>query len=302
MKRENGKKKMTKMERREMVAGYCFISPWLIGLFVFTLYPLLSSLVYSFTNYSMKENFNFIGLTNYKIMFTSDHAFYQSILNSLWYTAVNTPLSLICGFGVGLLMNAKVKGIKVFRAIFYLPCVISGVATAAVWGWMFQTKYGLINQVLSYVGIQGPAWLTDPAWSKSALVIMGLWGCGGGMMMYLAGLKGISISYYEAAELDGANVWWKFWKITLPMMSPLLFYNLLTGFIGGVQVFTNAFLLTGAGTDGATNFYVYNMYTMALTNKRMGYACAMGWILLVVTMSLSLLIWKKAGKKVFYQS
>lgn len=291
---------MSRMKRKEAIAGYLFASPWLIGLFTFTLYPLLSSLVYSFTNYSMKAGFKFIGLTNFKVMFTSDPAFYRSILNSLWYTVVSTPLSLLCGFGVGLLMNANVKGIKGFRVLYYLPCVISSVATSLVWGWMFQTKYGLLNQLLATIGIQGPAWLTDPAWSKTALVIMSLWGCGGSMMMYLSGLKGISRTYYEAAEIDGANAWHKFRKITIPMMSPLLFYNLLTGFIGGIQVFQNAYLLTGAGMDNSTNFYVYNMYTMAMTNHRMGYACAMGWLLLIVTMSLSLLIWKKVGKRVFY--
>ena len=302
MKKGIRKAGLSKMQKREAITGYLFASPWLIGLFVFTLYPLLSSLVYSFTNYSMGKDFDFIGWTNFKIMFTSDHGFFQSIWNSVWYTLVSTPLNLICGFGVGLLMNSKVKGIKVFRCIYYLPCVISVVATTMVWSWMFQTKYGLLNQLLAYIGVQGPAWLTDPAWSKTALVIMGLWNCGGGMMMYLAGLKGISSTYYEAAEIDGANAWWKFWKITLPMISPLLFYNLLTGFIGGIQVFTNAFLLTGAGTDNSTNFYVYNMYTMAMNNRRMGYACAMGWILLIVTMSLSLLIWRKVGSRVYYES
>lgn len=283
------------------IKGYLFASPWIIGFFAFTLYPLASSLYYAFTNYNMGPNYSWVGLDNFKIMFTSDTTFYQSIRNSLIYTVIMTPFGLIIGFGVGLLMNVKVKGIKLFRTVYYLPCVISSVAVAQMWNWMFQKKFGIINQALAVIGVEGPNWLGDALWSKIALVIMALWGCGGGMMMYIAALKGVPEACYEAARIDGAGVFRRFWKITVPHVSPILFYNFLTGFIGNTQIFANAMLLTGQSADGGTNFYVYNLYTMAMVNHRMGYACAMGWLLMVLVLALSLLIFKFVGSKIYYE-
>lgn len=293
---------MTKRRRKEERIGYLFASPWLIGLFAFTAYPLLSSLYYSFTNYSMSNKFKWIGLTNYKVMFTADPAVGQTLINSLIYALIMTPFGIIVGFFIGFLVHQNLRGIKLFRVIFYLPCVISSVATSMVWTWMFQKRYGIFNQALGAIGIDGPAWMTDPFWSKIALVIMSLWGAGSGMIMYLAALKSVSPSLYEAAQLDGAGAFRRFFQITIPMVSPILFYNLLTGFIGNVQIFGNAYLLIGNGNDPTRSYYVYYLYTMAMENRRMGYACAMGWILAIVVFALSMTIFKIVGTKVYYTS
>lgn len=296
------KKGLSKMQKKEERAGYLFAAPWLIGFFVFTLYPLVSSLIYSFTNYSLKDGWKFIGLTNYRILFTQDSLFYKSVTNTLFYAVWYLPLNLFVGFGIALLMNMKVKGIRGYRTMYNLPTMISGVATAMVWGFMFQSRHGIINQSLGAVGIQGPAWLSDPIWSKIALVIMSLWGAGGSMLIYLAGLNAIPKTYYEAAEIDGARTLRKFWHITIPLLSPTLFLQLITGIIGVLQVFSQALLLTGEGTDNSTVFYVYNMYNRAFTDRRMGYACAMGWILFVFTLIITVIVFRFAGSKVYYET
>ena len=296
------KKGLSKMQKKEERAGYLFAAPWLIGFFVFTLYPLISSLIYSFTNYSLKSGWKFIGLTNYQILFTQDSLFYKSVINTLFYAVWYLPLNLIIGFGIALLMNMKVKGIRGYRTMYNLPTMISGVATAMVWGFMFQSRHGIINQALGAVGIQGPAWLADPTWSKIALVIMSLWGAGGSMLIYLAGLNAIPQTYYEAAEIDGARTLRKFWQITIPLVSPTLFLQLITGIIGVLQVFSQALLLTGEGTDNSTVFYVYNMYNRAFTDRRMGYACAMGWILFVFTLIITVVVFRFVGSKVYYET
>lgn len=301
MKTKQKKGKLSKMKKREAVQGYLFASPWIIGFFAFTIYPLVSSFYYSFTNYSMGSDYSFIGLDNYIIMFTSDSGFYSSIVNSLVYAVAMTPIGLLMGFTVGLLMNMDVKGITAFRALYYLPCVISAVATAQVWGFMFNKRYGLVNQMLAYFGVEGLNWLEDPVYSKAAMIIMALWGCGGGMMMYIAALKGVPDACYEAARIDGAGPLRRFWKITIPHVAPILFYNLLTSFIGNTQVFASAMLLTGQSSDATNNYYVYNLYTMAIKNHRMGYSCAMGWLLMVVVFTLSILMFKFVGSKIYYE-
>lgn len=299
---ERKKKGLSKMQKKEERTGYLFAAPWLIGFFVFTLYPLISSLIYSFSNYSLKSGWKFIGLTNYKILITQDALFYKSITNTLFYAVWYLPLNLLIGFGVALLMNMKVRGIKVYRTLYNLPTMVSGVATAIVWGFMFQSKHGIINQMLSSIGIQGPAWLSDPIWSKIALVIMSLSGAGGSMLIYLAGLNAIPPTYYEAAEIDGARTFRKFWHITIPMVSPTLFLQLITGIIGVLQVFSQALLLTGEGTDNSTVFYVYNMYNRAFTDRRMGYACAMGWLLLIFSLIITVIVFRFVGSKVYYET
>lgn len=294
--------KMSKMRRHEALVGYLFASPWLIGTAVFLLYPFLSSLWYSFTNYSMSADYKFIGLKNYIVLFTRDKLFLTTVKNTLFYAVISVPLNLVVGFGIALLMNQKIRGIKLIRTIYNLPCQVSGVATAFLWQMLLQSNTGIINQILGLLGIPGPAWLTDAAWQKPALILMNAWTAGGGMLIYLAALKGVPKTYYEAAEIDGASSFRKLISITLPIVSPTLFYNLITGMIGAMQVFMSAKLLVGNGSNNSTLFYVSHLYNMAFSNYRMGYSCAMAWVLLVATLLLTLFVFKVVGSKVYYES
>lgn len=263
---------------------------------------MLSSLYYSFTNYSMGPTHKWIGFRNFFIMFNNDSLFYKTVYNTLYYALISVPLNLVLGVGVALLMNQKIRGIRLIRTIYYLPNVVSGVAIAFLWQMLLQSNNGIINQGLALLGIKGPAWLSDAAWQKPALILTNCWNAGGAMVIYLASLKGVPTVYYEAAEIDGANSWVKLTRITLPMISPSIFYNLVMGVIGALQVFTNAKLMTGSGTENATTFYCLALYNNAFVNYRMGYACAMAWVLLITTLILTLLVFKVFGNKVYYET
>lgn len=293
------RKKMSSMQKREAVHGYLFAAPWLIGFFVFSLYPMLSSLYYSFTNYSFSNNYKWIGLTNYKIFFTSDYLIPISVKNTLYYALLSVPLSMVLGIAIAMLMNQKVRFIKLFRTIFYLPNVVSIIAVAMLWNFIFQGD-GLLNAILEQIGIEGPHWLTDPNVSKISLIIMNCWFAGGTMIIYLAGLQGIPQTLYEAAEIDGAGPLRKFFSITLPMLSPSIFYNLIMGIIGALQTFSAALVMTDGGPAYSTTFYVLTLYRRAFEDTRMGYASAMAWILMIVTLILTMLVFRIAGKKVYY--
>lgn len=294
--------KLSKLRRHEALMGVLFASPWLIGLVVLLLYPFFSSLYYSFTNYSMGPSTKWLGLKNYEVIFTRDTLVGKTVLNTLFYACISVPLNMAIGFGIALLMNREIRGIKLIRTVFNLPNQVSGVAVAFLWQMLLQSNTGIINQMLAMFGIQGPAWLTDPNWQKPALILMNAWGAGASMMIYLAALKGVPRTYYEAADIDGASPWKKLTSITIPMVSPTLFYNLITGLIGAMQVFMNAKLMTGAGTNNATTFYVLYLYDTAFTNHRMGYACAMAWLLLLATLLITLLTFKVIGSKVYYET
>ncbi len=296
------RRKMSGKEKKEALTGYLFALPWLIGFFVFTLYPLLSSLYYSFTNYAMKSNWKWVGLTNYKILFTRDTFFWQTIGNTFYYALFYVPLNLILGLLIAMLMNQKMRGIRLFRTVFYMPNVISIVASCLLWTWMLQSKYGIINQALGMIGIEGPAWLADPAWSKPALILMSCWNAGSSMIIYLAGLQGIPGVYYEASRIDGAGTLKQFWNITLPMLSPTIFLNLINGIINALQIFIPALMITEGGPSNSTSFYVYEMYNYAFSDRRMGYASAMGWVMLLFTLFITLIVFKVVGPRVYYET
>ena len=202
---------------------------------------------------------------------------------------------------IALLLNRKVRGMRFFRTIFYLPTVVSSVAVSLLWMWILEPNFGLLNTFLGRIGIIGPGWLTDPAWSKNSLILMSLWSVGGGMLIYLAALQDVPESLYEAATIDGAGAFKKFFKITLPMITPTLFYNLITGVIGGLQVFSQAFIMTNGGPSYSTYFYGYHLYNKAFSEYQMGYASALAWVLLVMTLLLSLIIFKTSDKWVYYE-
>ena len=298
---QDKKRRGTKMKSRENLIGYLFASPWLLGFFIFTLYPMCSSLYYSFTNYNTLKMPTWIGIRNYIVMFTSDPLFWKSIWNTFYYAGLSVPLGIVMGVLIAILLNQKVKGMRFFRTIFYLPTVVSSVAVSLLWMWILEPNFGLLNTFLGHLGIIGPGWLTDPAWSKNSLILMSLWSVGGGMLIYLAALQDVPESLYEAATIDGAGTLKKFFKITLPMITPTLFYNLITGVIGGLQVFSQAFIMTNGGPSYSTYFYGYHLYNKAFSEYQMGYASALAWVLLVMTLLLSLIIFRTSNKWVYYE-
>lgn len=294
------KKSINQMRRQEALCGYLFALPWLIGLFVFTLYPILSSLYYSFTNYNFSPNFKWIGLTNYMILFTRDHLIPVSAYNTLYFALFSVPLNMCIGILIAAMMNRKIRGIRIMRTIYYLPNVVSIVAVSMLWCFIFQGN-GVLNMLLELLGIQGPNWLSDPEWSKPALVLMNCWNAGSTMIINLAGLQGISKAYYEAADVDGASAPRKFFSITLPLLSPSIFYNLIIGIIGALQTFSTALVMTDGGPVHSTTFYVLTLYRKAFEDMRMGYASAMAWVLLIVTLALTMVVFYLGNKKVHYE-
>lgn len=295
------KKKMSKAKKRAALCGYLFAAPWIIGFLAFTLYPMLSSLYYSFTNYNLANQADWIGLTNYEIIFTTDKLIPIAVYNTLYYAILSVPLTLIIGLSIAMLLNQKVKGIGLIRTIYYLPNVISVVATTMLWQFIFQNN-GLLNSFLSLFGIDGPGWLTDPSVSKITLVLMDTWNAGGAMIIYLAGLQGIPRRYYEAADIDGAGSIRKFFSITLPLLMPSILFNLIMGIIGSLQTFSQSFIMTNGGPANSTMFYMLALYKRAFSDMQMGYACAMAWVFLIPTVLMTLLVFKMLGSKVHYET
>lgn len=289
------------MRQREAIDGYICALPGILGLLIFTIGPIIASFYISFTRWDMLRTPKWRGLYNYTRLLTNDPLFWQSLKVTAIYAAVTVPLALVLSLAVAVLMNQKVKGISVFRTIYYLPSVVTGVSVSILWIWIFSPEFGLFNWFLSLFGIKGPAWLADPFWALPALMIMAMWGIGGGMIVYLAGLQSIPTQLYEAAQIDGATAWQRFRKITIPMLSPVIFFNLIMGIIGSFQVFTQGYVMTSGGPANATLFYVLYLYYKAFQDLRMGYAAAMAWILFVIVLALTLVVFKTSGKWVYYE-
>ncbi len=288
------------MTRREALECYLFISPVCIGLLVFTLGPILASLYFSFTEYNIIRAPKWVGLGKFHDLI-QDELFWQSLKVTSLYVVMHLPISLVLALGIALLMNQKVRGIIFFRTVYYLPSVVSGVAVALLWMWIFNPEFGILNTLLALVNIQGPAWLFDEHWSLPAIALMSLWGVGGSMLIYLAGLQGIPSELYEAAEIDGASRWRRFWFITLPLLSTVILFNLVMGLIASFQEFTPAYVMTSGGPNFSTLFYNYYLYENAFEYLYMGYASAMAWVLLVIVLILTLLVFKSSPMWVFYQ-
>nr|WP_234396908.1 sugar ABC transporter permease [Bacillus massiliglaciei] len=283
--------------------GYLFISPWLLGLVFLTAGPLCFSLAVSFTDYNITSQMNFVGFENYKHMFTVDQLFWTSLWNTLYFVLFSVPLTTAGAIFVAVLLHQKIPGMKLFRTIYYLPAVLSGVAVYFLWMQMLSPTSGLVNTALAWFGIQGPAWLFDPEWTKPALILMKLWSVGGGMLLYLARMQSISGELYEAADLDGANVFQKFFRITLPMITPIIFFDIITSTIGAFQIFQEAYVMTQNGDGGPSNsllFYNLHMWNNAFEVFNMGYASAMAWFLFVIILLLTVFNMKFSKKWVHY--
>jgi multiple sugar transport system permease protein len=297
---------MTTREKHNLRHGLAFCALWFIGFGVFTAYPVLASLYYSFCDYSVLQTPLWTGLDNYQRMST-DVVFWISLKNTLVFAALSLPLGMIVSLLLALLLNTEVRGIPVFRTIFYLPSVVPIVASALLWLWIFNGQFGILNwalrPVLGLFGATPPTWFADPAWAKPALALMSLWGIGNSMVIYLSGLQNVPQELYESAEIDGANWWRRIWHVTLPMISPVIYFNLIMGIIGALQTFTTVFVMTG-NADGnparSTLLYALYLFSTAFYDLRMGYASAMAWLLFVLIVALTLAATKLTEKRIHY--
>ncbi len=289
------------LRAREEVEFYVAIAPWLIGFILFTGGPIVFSIAMSLTNWTGLTQRAWVGLSNYQQLFFSDPLFWIVLRNTFYYCIASVALGTVGALLAAMLINQKVPGVNVFRTLFYLPSVTSGVAIAIMWIWMFNPQVGMINFVLRQFGIQGPLWLASQQWAMPALIIMSLWGIGGNMIILLAGLQGVPDQLYEAARMDGANRWHEFRHVTLPMISPVLFFVIVISVIGSFQIFDNVYVMTQGGPGTATLVYVFHLYRNAFQYQKMGYASAMAWILSVIILVLTWLQIKASTAWVYYE-
>jgi multiple sugar transport system permease protein len=287
---------------REAIEGYLFISPWLIGFLVLTAGPMLAAFVLSFTNYDVVSTLNFVGLQNFGDILTTDQMFPIALRVTTIYVLVSVPVGIALSFAIALLLNQPIAGQRFLRTVYYLPSLVSGVAVSILWIWIFQPDFGVLNTFLKFLGIQGPKWLFSEQWALPALILMSFWSVGGPLFIYLAALQAIPTNLYRAASVDGANWWMRFRYITVPMMTPILFFNLVMGIIGSFQTFTAAYVMTQGGPNHATLFYILYLYQNAFQYLKMGYAAALALILFAIIMFFTLLVFRSSAAWVYYES
>ena len=290
------------MTMRQNALGYAFISPWLLGFIIFKVFPFAASIYLSFCRYNVISAPIWVGWANYDELFNNDPRFWVSLLNTFHYAIVAVPLCIAAAFGLALLLNVEVRGIAVYRTVFFLPYIVPTVATSVVFMWILNPQIGLINGILRYCGVIGPAWLMDPAWAMRSLIFMSLWGIGGSVIIYLAGLKDIPLSLYEAATCDGAGVFGRAWHITLPMMTPVIFFNLIMGVIGAFEYFTQAYIMTQGEPGDSTLFYSLYLFYRAWRYLDMGYASAMAWVLFFLVTLVTAVLFKTQRRWVHYEN
>jgi multiple sugar transport system permease protein len=305
-------RKLTREERRNLRTGLLFISPWLIGFACFTLYPMLASLYYSFTDFKVLDTPQWVGLNNYIAMF-KDPLFWKSLVNTFYLTLIGAPLSVIVALGVALLLNIKgVRGIGIYRTVFFMPVIFPAVAGAILWIWLLNPSYGLVNQLLALAHIKGPGWFYDANWAKNGIILITVWAAGDVIIIYLGALQGVSRSLYEAAEIDGAGRWTRFWNVTVPMISPAILFNLITQGISAFQSFTQAYIVSSAtsnsgsaaaigGTQNSLLFYGLNLYNNAFRYFHMGYASALAWFLLILILIATFGLFRLSRGRVYYE-
>ena len=287
-------------QRKEGIAGYLFAAPWLIGMSVFLLYPLLASIYYSFCEYSVLKPPIFVGFENYTDLM-QDEVFWKVVTNTAIYAVISLPIGMVVALSLALLLNSKVKGMAFYRTIFFLPSLVPMVSLAVLWLWLLNGEHGILNEVLKMIGIKGPNWLGDPVWAKPALVVLGAWGAGNAMLIYLASLQDVPTSLIEAAELDGANGWQKTRNVTIPMISPVILFNMIMGIIGTLQVFAVPYVMVPDGSpERSTYFYSMYLFDNAFKFNKMGYASAMGWIMFVIILVLTSTAYRFSEKHVHY--
>ena len=294
---------MTKLFNKKNLTIFAFTSPWIIGFLSFGIYPIIISFYYSLCQYDVLREPMFIGLENYRTIFYEDAYFWKTIWNTLYYTIFRVPINIFLSLLIAILLNRTLKASGLIRATFFLPSLISGVALSVIWIWIFNPQIGLLNTILAFFGLKGPLWLQDENWSKLSLVIMSTWSIGGGrMLVFLAALQNVNPNLYEALKLDGGNDLQCFWHITLPLISPVIFLWSVIEVIASMQIFTEAFIMTKGGPLESTLFYHLYLYNQAFENFNMGYASALAWILLVITLIITLAQFRLSKKYVYYDN
>jgi multiple sugar transport system permease protein len=268
---------------------------------VFTLYPILASFYYSFTQYDIVSSPKFIGFENFRVLFTEDKQYLKAIFNTAYYAFLAIPLGMLFSFSIALLLNMKVRGLAALRTVFYLPSILPEIASALLWMWILNTQYGLLNQMLKLVHVKPVAWLTSPTWTKPSLILISVWAIGSSLVIFLAALQDIPQHLYEAADIDGANPWQKTVNITLPLVTPTIFFNLVLGIIAATQYFTTAFVILGAGPLESTRFYMFHLYQNAFRYFKMGYASAMALLLFLFVLMVTIILFKTSGRWVYYE-
>lgn len=296
------KRVMSSHERHDTRNFYIYILPWLISFFLLTLYPMIRSLWLCFTDSDFSGRGNFIGLDNFTKAFTQDPLFFKVFANTLYYVAMFVPASLVLSFFIAWLLSQKIRMLGFFRTVFYLPYITSGVAVTIMWGWIFNSDYGLINYLLSLVGITGPRWLTDKRIAMISIVIMCLWSIGNNILIMLAGIQDIPVTYYESARIDGASTLRQIFSITIPLCTPTIFFNLVVGTIGAFQLFNQPYVLTKGGPVDSTRTVSMYLFSHAFEYGKMGYGSTIAWCLFIIIMFFTLVIQGSSRKWVFYDN
>jgi multiple sugar transport system permease protein len=294
--------RLSPSQRRKQILGLLFISPWLIGFLLWTLYPLTSSLYYSFTRYDLLRPPTFIGLENYREILLEDPNFRQVAYNTVYYVGLSAPLGVVAAFLMASLLNNKIRGRSLFRSIFFFPAIVPAVVVAYVWQFLLNVQYGAINGTLQAIGLPVIPFIASPELAKPTLILIHMWAQGNALVIFLATLQDVPRHLYEAATVDGANAWHKFWNVTLPMCTPVILFNLTIGFIYGFQNFTLPWLLTAGGPNQATELYSIFLYRNAFSYLRMGKAAALAWILFVVVVIFTIVLFRSSGRWVYYGS
>lgn len=295
------KRRRLSPQMRDDLAGYLFIAPWLLHFGLLIALAMLFSLRLSVGESDLFTGYKFTGINNFVTILTEDRFFWKALWNTAFYTFTLVPLNVVIALGIALMMNQKFFARGMWRTVYYLPAVVQGVAVAVLWGYVLNPRYGLLNQGLALFGIDGPRWIYSEVWAMPSMVIMGLWGAGGAMLLYLAGLQGIPTTLYEAADIDGANSWHRFRYVTIPMLTPTIFFNLLLSIIGSFQIFTQSYVLTGGGPNNATLTMVLYLYRKAFEEFKFGYASALAWVLFLIILVFTILVVRTSDRWVYYE-
>jgi multiple sugar transport system permease protein len=289
------------LSRQETRTALWFASPWFLGFSIFLLYPLAASFYFSFCDYSVLRHPVWTGLNNYGDL-VRDEVFWIGLKNTLVYALMALPFGMIVALSLALLLNSKIRGLPVYRTIFFLPSLVPTIPLAVLWLWVFNGEHGILNFVLGHLGVKGPNWLGDPAWSKPALALLAVWGSGNAMVIYLAGLQDVPQDLYEAADLDGAGWLGKLLNVTLPMISPVILFNFIIGIIGALQIFAEPYVMFPGGSPArSTYFYTMYLFDNAFRYHKMGYACAMGWIMFLLILVLTMTALRISERHVYYR-
>lgn len=289
------------IRQKEAIAGMLLVSPWVLGFLLFTIGPLVASFLMSLCWYEILRPPRYIGLANYANM-VLDPLVWKSLYNTMYVTLIGVPLRICLALVVALFLSRDVKGIPFYRTAFYIPSITPLVAASVLWRWLLNGRFGLVNVLLSYIGMVGPSWLNDPSWAKLGIVLMNVWALGANMIIYLAAIKGIPTQLYEAADVDGASSITKFFRITLPLITPSLFFTFIMNTIDSLKIFSQAYIMTGGGPVNSTLFYVYYLFNNAFRFFKMGYASAMAWVLFLIILVLTLIQLWASRRWVYYES